>query len=81
MTNPTSDGGTILKTLPGARPWKVRAVYRADLQEHVLGHRIVGAGSRDHQLTTMPNNNDADLTRAAPLNNTSAEATGKKRFP
>ena len=29
--------------LPGARPWKVRAVHRADLQEHVLGHRIVGA--------------------------------------
>jgi len=81
MTNPTSDGGTIFKTLPGARPWKVRAVHRADLQEDVQGYRIVGFGSRDHQLTTTPTNSDATTTHATPLNNTSAEAAGKKRFP
>ncbi len=81
MTNPTSDGGTIFKTLPGAGPWNVRAVHRADLQQHVLGHRIVDAGRSDHRVTTTPTNRAPTATHVAPPNNTSAEAAGKKRFP
>ena len=81
MTNPTSDGSTIFTTLPGARPWKVRAVHGVDLQEHVSGRRIVGAASPDHRVATTPTNNNATTTHAKPLNNTSAEAAGKKRFP
>jgi len=81
MTTPTSDGGTTFKTLPGECPWKVRAVQVADLQEDVLRHPVMVPGRRDHRLTMTPNNNDAGPTHAAPLNNTSAEAAAKKRFP
>jgi len=81
MTNPTSDRGTMFKTLPGAQAWKVRALYMADLREDVRGQRMVVPGCRDHRLPTPPNHNGAAPTRAASLNNPSAEATGKKRFP
>jgi hypothetical protein len=81
MTNPTSDGGTIFKTLPGECPWKVRALHVADLQEDVLGHRIAGAGTPNHRVTTTPTNRIATTTHAKPLNSTSAEAAGKERFP
>lgn len=81
MTTPTSDGGTIFKTLPGKCPWKVRALHVADLQEDVLGHRIVGAGTPDHPVTTTSTYHDATATHAKPLHNTSTEAVRKKRFP
>lgn len=81
MTNSPSDGGTIFKTLPRECPSKVRAVHAANLQKDVLDHRIAGAGGPDHRLTTTPTNRGATTTHAKPLNNTSAEAAGKKRFP
>ena len=81
MTNSTSDGGTVFKTLPGERPRKVRAMQVLGLQKNALGHRIVGTGSPDHRVTTTPNNRDRTATHTTPLNDTSAEAAAKKRFP
>jgi hypothetical protein len=81
MTDPTSDSGTVFKTLLQERPWKVRALHMADPQKDVLGHRIAGPGSRDHRVKATPINGDVCPHAAAPLNTPSAEAAGKKRFP